>query len=151
MRQSGISLRCRRATGSQLKINAIVARKAALLTAAFCTALFAFSHNASAVRHPLPPVVSLIFGHANDLGQVLFGIPSGDADRLAYVNHLIDMAPDTSNSFSGQTFSSLINEPRTRVSELSRCGINWSCRRYPYNHRSWPNGGRVSVSVCEVG
>jgi hypothetical protein len=35
---------------------------------------------------------------------VLFRIPSGDADRLAYVNHLIDMAPDTSNSFSGQTF-----------------------------------------------
>jgi VPDSG-CTERM motif len=94
-----------------MKINVIPARKAALLTAAFCTALFAFSHNASAVRHPLPPVVSLTFGDANELGQVFSGIPSGDADRLAYVDHLIDMASGTSNTFSGQTFHRSLMNP----------------------------------------
>jgi VPDSG-CTERM motif len=73
--------------------------------------LFTFSHNASAVRHPLPSVVSLTFGDAKDLGQVFSGIPSGDADRLAYVNHLIDMAPGTSNTFSGQTFHRSLNNP----------------------------------------
>jgi hypothetical protein len=54
----------------------------------------------------LPSVASaLTFGDANDLGQVLFGIPSGDADRTSYVNHLIGMTPGTSDSFSGQTFN----------------------------------------------
>jgi hypothetical protein len=66
--------------------------------------MLAFSQNASAAPHPLPPIVNLTFGDANDLGQVLFGIPSGDADRTAYVNHLIAMTPGTSGSFSGQTF-----------------------------------------------
>ena len=72
------------------------------------------------MRRPLPPVVSLTFGDANDLGQVLFGIPSGDADRLAYVNHLIDMAPGTSNAFSGQTFRRSLINPGPGLSQLSR-------------------------------
>jgi hypothetical protein len=41
-------------------------------------------------------------GYSPSLAQCAsLGISS---DRLAYVNHLIDLAPDTSNSFSGQTF-----------------------------------------------
>jgi hypothetical protein len=39
-----------------------------------------------------------------DLGQVLFGIPSGDSDRLSYANHLIGMSLKSADSFSGQTF-----------------------------------------------
>jgi hypothetical protein len=54
---------------------------------------------------------ALSFGDGRDLGQVLFGIPSGDADRTAYVNHLIDMAPGTSDSFSGQTFNRSLANP----------------------------------------
>ncbi|PYJ22645.1 MAG: hypothetical protein DME99_04870 [Verrucomicrobia bacterium] len=77
-----------------MKINRIPTKKLALLSAAFCAVMLAFTHNASA----------LTFGDTRDLGQVLFGIPSGDADRLNYVNHLIDMAPGTSDTFSGQTF-----------------------------------------------
>ena len=33
-----------------------------------------------------------------------FGIPSGDADRLIYVNHLIGMALGTSDKADGQTY-----------------------------------------------
>lgn len=57
--------------------------------------MFAFSDNARA----------LTFGDGNDLGQVLFGIPSGDADRLSYVNHLIGMALNSTDTFNGQTFN----------------------------------------------
>jgi hypothetical protein len=39
-----------------MKIKIIPANKLALLTAVFCTAFFAFSHNARAERRPLPPV-----------------------------------------------------------------------------------------------
>ena|SRR5436190_8526648 len=48
---------------------------------------------------------TLNFGDSRDLGEVLFGIPSGDQDRTDYVNHLVGMTPGTSDSFSGQSFT----------------------------------------------
>jgi hypothetical protein len=84
--------------------NIIPPKKLALLIAAVCTAIFAFGQNASATPHSMPPSISLTFGNGRDLGQVLNGIPSGDANRTKYVNHLIDMALGTSDTFSGQTF-----------------------------------------------
>jgi hypothetical protein len=84
-----------------MKLNIIPANKLVLLSAAVCAAMLAFSHNASALK----------FRDTRDLGQVLFGIPSGDADRLSYVNHLIDMAPGTSDFFNGQTFNRSLANP----------------------------------------
>jgi VPDSG-CTERM motif len=95
--------------------NIVPSKKLALLSAAVCAVMFAFAQNASATPHPLPPAISLTFGDGNDLGQVLFGIPSGDAARTAYVNHLIDMAPGTSDSFSGQTFHRSLANPGTTI------------------------------------
>ena len=54
---------------------------------------------------------ALTFGDGNDLGQVFNGIPSGDAARTNYVNHLIDMAPGTSDSALGQNFVRSSNNP----------------------------------------
>jgi hypothetical protein len=78
-------------------------KKHTLLTllATSCAVMLAFGNNAKA----------LTFGDQNDLGQVLFGIPSGDADRTNYVNHLIDMAPGSSDTFSGQTFNRSLANP----------------------------------------
>jgi VPDSG-CTERM motif len=78
-------------------------KKHTLLTllATSCAVMLAFGNNAQA----------LTFGDDHDLGQVLFGIPSGDAARTSYVNHLIDMAPGTSDTFSGQTFNRLNSNP----------------------------------------
>jgi hypothetical protein len=86
-----------------MKLKMIPSKKLAVLSAAFCAVMLAFSPNANAIN--------LAFGDARDLGQVLFGIPSGDADRTAYVNHLIDMAPGTSDSFSGQDFNRSLANP----------------------------------------
>jgi hypothetical protein len=61
-----------------------------------CGLLLAFSHNARAV--------SLEIGDANELGFVDFGIPSGDADRTIYVNHLINQALGTTETADGQTY-----------------------------------------------
>jgi VPDSG-CTERM motif len=89
-----------------MKINNIVPlQKLAVLAAAFCTATLAFNHNASAYPHPLPPSISLAIGDAQELGFVEFGIPSGDADRTAYVNHLIGMALGSTDQALGQTFT----------------------------------------------
>ena len=41
-----------------MKVSLIPRKNLAILSAAFCTVMFAFSHNASATRHPLPPVIT---------------------------------------------------------------------------------------------
>ena len=62
------------------------------------------SHNASATRCVTPPSINLAIGDAHELGFVNFGIPSGDSDRLTYVNHLVGMALGTSDKADGQTY-----------------------------------------------
>jgi hypothetical protein len=89
-----------------MKIDNIVpSRRLVLLTAAVCTAIFAFGQNANATPHALPPSVSLAIGDAHELGFVEFGIPSGDQDRTNYVNHLIGMALGTQDDALGQHFT----------------------------------------------
>ena len=77
-----------------MKINLIPTRKLALLCTVLAGALLAFSHSARA----------LTIGDAHELGFVNFGIPSGDQDRLNYVNHLIGMSLGTQDNFLGQHF-----------------------------------------------
>jgi hypothetical protein len=77
-----------------MKINKSSTTKLALLCTALVGAMLAFSNNAKA----------LTIGDAHELGFVNFGIPSGDADRLIYVNHLIGMALGTSDKADGQTY-----------------------------------------------
>ena len=50
-------------------------------------------------------VNALVIGDAHELGFVNFGIPSGDADRTIYVNHLIDQALGTTEAADGQTYT----------------------------------------------
>jgi hypothetical protein len=52
-------------TKDPMKVNIIPTKKLAILSAAFCAVMFAFSHNASAVPHPLPPVTNLTSGPIN--------------------------------------------------------------------------------------
>jgi hypothetical protein len=77
-----------------MKINRSSTTKLALLCTVLFGAVLAFSNNAKA----------LTIGDAHELGFVNFGIPSGDADRLIYVNHLIGMALGTSDKADGQTY-----------------------------------------------
>jgi VPDSG-CTERM motif len=58
--------------GDPMKVNLIPRKNLAILSAAFCTVMFAFSHNASATRHPLPPVTlgASIEGNINFAGAV---------------------------------------------------------------------------------
>ena len=52
---------------------------------------------------------SLTIGDSHELGFVNYGIPSGDADRTTYVNHLINMVPGTSDSGDGQDYTRSTN------------------------------------------
>jgi hypothetical protein len=78
-----------------MKLNIIPTTKIAMLCAALCAALLAFTQNAHA----------LTIGDGHEIGFVDFGIPSGDQDRTDYVNHLIGMGLGTQDDFQGQHFT----------------------------------------------
>jgi PEP-CTERM motif len=50
------------------------------------------------------PAGALTIGDDQELGYIAFGIPAGDANRTAYVNYLIDMAPGATDTALDQTF-----------------------------------------------
>jgi hypothetical protein len=83
-----------------MKINIIPTKKLGMLSAAVFAVMLAFSHNAS----------PLTIGDAHELGFVQFGIPSGDSDRLTYVNHLVGMALGTTDKADGQTYTRSNND-----------------------------------------
>lgn len=62
---------------------------------ATCAAVLAFGHNASA----------LSIGDSQELGFLWPGIPSGNQNRVTYVNHLIGMALGTIDIANGQIYS----------------------------------------------
>jgi hypothetical protein len=69
--------------------------KTSMICAAFCAAMLAFSHDVDA----------LTVGDSHAVGSVLNGWPSGDSDKLNYVNHLIEMALGTIEQTGGQKYS----------------------------------------------
>jgi hypothetical protein len=93
-----------------MKINIIPTTKFALLLTAVAAALLTFTPNARATPQLMPPTIALGIGDVHELGFVNFGIPSGDSDRLTYVNHLVGMALGTTDTADGQTFTRSTND-----------------------------------------
>jgi hypothetical protein len=75
-----------------MKINIVPTKKVAIVAAAFGALMLAFSQNASAVPHALPPVINLTIGDTQELGFVDPGLPAGDANRTLFVNTMISLA-----------------------------------------------------------
>jgi VPDSG-CTERM motif len=75
-------------------MKSIAPHKLALLSAAFCAVMLAFAHNASAIT----------IGDTHELGYVWPGVPSGNAQRTLFVNHLIGMTPGTIDIANGQIY-----------------------------------------------
>ena len=78
-----------------MKINLIPSKKLALLSAAFCAVMLACSDNASAL--------TLTVGYNKYLGQIIPGT-GGNAQRTAYVNHMIGMNLGGFDLFMSQPF-----------------------------------------------
>ena len=118
-----------------MKLNIIPTPKIAMLCAAFCAALFAFNQNAHAL--------TLSIGDQHELGFVNFGIPSGDADRTAYVNHLIGMGLGTADTFMNNSFTRSNNN----FGPLSTAvlGRKW----YEHKYKSW-RWRHIYLPVCEI-
>jgi hypothetical protein len=85
---------CIRNRKLHMKINLIPTSKLAILCAAVCATMFAFSHNARA----LTP------GDGHTLGASEGTVDVDDATRLLFVNHLIAMAAPSGETFMGNFF-----------------------------------------------
>jgi hypothetical protein len=103
-----------------MKMNLIPSKKLALLSAASCAVMLAFSHNASAL--------TLTVGDNKYLGQIIPGT-GGYAERTAYVNHMIGMNPGGFDLFMSQPFFRSTNNfgsLPTAVFALNGTGTNIS-------------------------
>jgi len=83
-----------------MKLNMIPTNKLAMLCTAVCAAMLAFSPNARA-----DATLTTATNDPNALGDILPGIPTGDADITQYVNNMIGLSPGGSDTvtINGQT------------------------------------------------
>ena len=93
-----------------VKVKMIPTNKLALLCAAFCAAMLAFSHNANALPVPMPPSPTLgFFPDPHVVGTISPGAPADPADVASYINFMTALIPGTSGTFAGQTIARSTN------------------------------------------
>ena len=92
-----------------MKLKMIPTNKFALLCAAICAVMLAFSQNASASPSPEPPSISLAFDDSHVVGTITPGAPADPADVATYINFMTALAPGGSGTFSGQTITRSTN------------------------------------------
>ena len=85
-----------------MKINIVPLNKLALISAAVCAAMLAFSHNASANRIVGGiniPTTALTFSDTHVVGTITPGSPADPADVAPYINFMIGLVPGHSGTF----------------------------------------------------
>jgi VPDSG-CTERM motif len=86
-----------------MKINIIPANKLAMLSAAVCAVMLAFTNSASA------DATLGFFPDTHVVGTISPGAPADPADVATYINFMIGLAPGGSGTFSGQTITRTTN------------------------------------------
>lgn len=85
-----------------MKINIVPLNKLALISAAVCAAMLAFSHNASANRIVGGiniPTTALTFSDTHVVGTISPAAPADPADVAPYINFMIGLVPGHSGTF----------------------------------------------------
>jgi len=85
-----------------MKINIVPLNKLALISAAVCAAMLAFSHNASANRIVGGiniPTTALAFNDTHVVGTISPAAPADPADVAPYINFMIGLVPGHSGTF----------------------------------------------------
>jgi hypothetical protein len=87
---------------STMKINIVPSNKLALISAVFCAAMLAFSHNASANRIVAginAPLTNLTFSDTHVVGTIRPAAPASPGDVAPYINFMIGLATGHSGTF----------------------------------------------------
>ena len=85
-----------------MKINIVPLNKLALISAAVCAVMLAFSHNASANRIVGGiniPTTALTFNDTHVVGTISPAAPADPADVAPYINFMIGLVPGHSGTF----------------------------------------------------
>jgi hypothetical protein len=85
-----------------MKRNIVPSNKLALLSAAFCAVMLAFSHNASANRIVAginAPLTNLTFSDTHVVGTIRPAAPASPGDVAPYINFMIGLATGHSGTF----------------------------------------------------
>jgi len=85
-----------------MKINIVPLNKLALISAAVCAVMLAFSHNASANRIVGGiniPTTALTFNDTHVVGTISPAAPASPADVAPYINFMIGLVPGHSGTF----------------------------------------------------
>jgi VPDSG-CTERM motif len=85
-----------------MKINIVPSNKLVLLSAVFCAAMLAFSHNASANRIVAginAPLTNLTFSDTHVVGTIRPAAPASPGDVAPYINFMIGLVPGHSGTF----------------------------------------------------
>jgi hypothetical protein len=133
-----------------MKLNTPPIQKRALIAAAFCAVMLAFSPNASAVV--------LDFDDAHTLSGVLSPAGTTDAQRTALVNHMIGMALIHGETFlgsivfrSGNNFGPLPEPAVIGPSGTDPNNINIGSGLYSYLWAQYDVGGIGEAEVWYIG
>jgi hypothetical protein len=86
-----------------MKINIIPTNKLAMLSAAVCAVMLAFTNNARA------DATLGFFPDTHVVGTISPGAPADPADVATYINFMIALTPGTSGTFSGQDITRSTN------------------------------------------
>ncbi len=86
-----------------MKINIIPANKLAMLSAAVCAVMLAFTNNARA------DATLGFFPDTHVVGTITPAAPADPADVATYINFMITLTPGTSGTFSGQSIARSTN------------------------------------------
>jgi hypothetical protein len=86
-----------------MKINIIPINKLAMLSAAVCAVMLAFSHNASA------DATLGFFPDSHVVGTITPGAPADPADVATYINFMTALLPGTAGTFNGQIITRSTN------------------------------------------
>src|SRR5437899_10190612 len=88
----------------------VPSNKLALLSAAFCAVMFAFSHNT--------PATTLTFNDVHVVGTVTPGTPANPANIASYINFMITLASPGSGTFRSEEHTSELQSLRHLVFRL---------------------------------
>ena len=141
-----------------MKTNLFPYQKIALLVAVTCAMVLASSHEAKAIRLPIPPSVLLSIGDQHELGKVVHGIPEGDQFITQYVNAMIGLPLGGSTHVNMGPHDNLVTRsmndfgplpgPATLAFRGTGTAIDLGAQgtySYLFAHYGGPGGGTVEV------
>ncbi len=136
-----------------MKINIVPLNKLALISAAVCAVMLAFSHNASANRIVGGiniPTTALTFNDTHVVGTISPAAPASPADVAPYINFMIGLVPGHSGTFHNPPHTQTVTRSSNLFPSLPNALVPGAVSGwYRYNYKSWRRRC-IFIPLCEI-